>query len=50
MQADAFNFIDGDLVETFLDLSRSKQEEVAAAVGIDVEDLCKRIEELTRIH
>ncbi|CAH3044667.1 unnamed protein product [Porites lobata] len=53
-------FVDGDLIESFLDLPRSKMEEVASGLQIDdgsgmkkecsVEDLVKVIEELTRIH
>ncbi|XP_052213076.1 DNA damage-binding protein 1-like isoform X2 [Dreissena polymorpha] len=53
-------FIDGDLIESFLDLSRDKMQEVAQGLQIDdgsgmkrdanVDDLVKMIEELTRIH
>ena len=53
-------FIDGDLIETFLDLSRDKMAEVASATTIKdasgarqeakVEDLVKIVEDLTRIH
>ncbi|ESO97964.1 hypothetical protein LOTGIDRAFT_209160 [Lottia gigantea] len=53
-------FIDGDLIESFLDLSRDKMQEVVQGLQIDdgsgmkrestVEDLVKMIEELTRIH
>jgi len=53
-------FIDGDLIESFLDLDRDKMQEVAQGLQIDdgsgmkreaaVEDLIKSIEELTRIH
>lgn len=53
-------FIDGDLIESFLDLSREKMQEVAQGQQIDdgsgmkreatVDDLIKIIEELTRIH
>ncbi|KAG9510937.1 DNA damage-binding protein 1, partial [Fragariocoptes setiger] len=56
----AKNFIDGDLIESFLDLSRSKMEAVADGITIDdgsgmrreatVDDLVKTIEDLTRIH
>jgi DNA damage-binding protein 1 len=56
----SFGFIDGDLIESFLDLSREKMQEVAAGLTIDdgsgmrrdatVDDLVKTIEELTRIH
>ncbi|XP_071476122.1 DNA damage-binding protein 1-like [Diadema antillarum] len=53
------NFIDGDLLESFLDLSRDTMDEVAQGLQIDdggmkrdctANDLIKIIEELTRIH
>ncbi|XP_059156437.1 DNA damage-binding protein 1-like [Physella acuta] len=51
-------FIDGDLLESFLDLSRDKMQEVVHGLQMEgdskreasVEDLVKIIEELTRIH
>jgi len=46
----AIGFIDGDLVETFLDLSRDKMDLVAKDVNLPVEDLVKMIEELSRLH
>ncbi|XP_071974589.1 DNA damage-binding protein 1 [Engystomops pustulosus] len=56
----ATGFIDGDLIESFLDISRSKMQEVVANLQIDdgsgmkrettVDDLIKIVEELTRIH
>lgn len=56
----ATGFVDGDLIESFLDLPRSSMEEVASGLQIDdgsgmkkectVEDLVKVVEELTRIH
>lgn len=48
--AEARNFLDGDLIESFLDLSRSKMEEISKAMDVQVEELCKRVEELTRLH
>ncbi|XP_020599967.1 DNA damage-binding protein 1 [Phalaenopsis equestris] len=47
---DARNFLDGDLIESFLDLSRSRMEEISRTIGVPVEELCKRVEELTRLH
>ncbi|XP_058071572.1 DNA damage-binding protein 1 isoform X2 [Magnolia sinica] len=47
---DAKNFLDGDLIESFLDLSRSRMEEISKVMGVSVEELCKRVEELTRLH
>ncbi|XP_064600976.1 DNA damage-binding protein 1-like [Liolophura sinensis] len=56
----AEGFIDGDLIESFLDLSREKMQEVVQGLQMDdgsgmkreatVDDLLKMIEELTRIH
>lgn len=53
-------FVDGDLIETFLDLSREKMAEVAEQLKIKdscgnqqkatVDDLIKIVEDLTRIH
>ncbi|ESN93168.1 hypothetical protein HELRODRAFT_187538 [Helobdella robusta] len=53
-------FIDGDLIESFLDLSRDKMQAVCSGLTIDegsvtkkevtVDDLIKIVEELTRIH
>ncbi|KAE8688032.1 DNA damage-binding protein 1 [Hibiscus syriacus] len=48
--AEAKNFLDGDLIESFLDLSRGKMEEISKAVNVSVEELSKRVEELTRLH
>ncbi|KAF5752708.1 hypothetical protein HS088_TW01G00624 [Tripterygium wilfordii] len=47
---DAKNFLDGDLIEAFLDLSRSRMDEISRAMGVSVEELSKRVEELTRLH
>jgi len=56
---ESLGFIDGDLLESFLDLSRDKMAEVVQGLQIDdggmkrdatVDDLIKTIEELTRIH
>ena len=53
-------FIDGDLVESFLDLSPDKMKEVSLGLQLDsgtgmkqeatVDDLVKIVEDLTRIH
>ncbi|XP_024396613.1 DNA damage-binding protein 1a [Physcomitrium patens] len=47
---DARNFLDGDLIESFLDLSRNKMEEIATSLEVSVEELHKAVEELTRLH
>nr|XP_023018140.1 DNA damage-binding protein 1 [Leptinotarsa decemlineata] len=43
-------FIDGDLIESFLDLSHDKMKEVADGLTMTVDDLVKMVEDLTRIH
>ena len=53
-------FVDGDLIETFLDLSREKMAEVVKGLHVtdgsgmkvdaQVEDIIKMVEDLTRIH
>jgi DNA damage-binding protein 1 len=47
---EARNFLDGDLIESFLDLNRNKMDEVSQAMEVSVEELVKRVEELTRLH
>ncbi|KOM28694.1 hypothetical protein LR48_Vigan564s000400 [Vigna angularis] len=47
---EARNFLDGDLIESFLDLNRSRMDEISKAMDVSVEELCKRVEELTRLH
>jgi DNA damage-binding protein 1 len=42
--------LDGDLIESFLDLNRNKMDEVSQAMEVSVEELAKRVEELTRLH
>ncbi|CAG9789143.1 unnamed protein product [Diatraea saccharalis] len=56
----AEGFIDGDLIESFLDLTRDIQKETVQGIQIDegsgmkrdatVDDLIKIVEDLTRIH
>jgi len=40
------NFLDGDLIESFLDLKADKMSEVVKGLDVTVEELCKRIETL----
>lgn len=50
-RADAKNFVDGDLIELFLDLKHDKMVEVVKGLDVSVEETCKRIEALTQaIH
>ena len=41
-------FIDGDLVESFLDLSAHKKREVVEGLNVTVAELVKRIEDLSQ--
>ena len=47
---EARNFLDGGLIESFPDLNRSKMDEISKAMDVSVEELCKRVEELTWLH
>jgi len=42
----AKNFIDGDLIESFLELKHDKMQEVVKGLDVSVEELTKRIETL----
>jgi len=42
----AKSFIDGDLIESFLDLKPKAMQEVVHGLDVSVEELCKRIESL----
>jgi hypothetical protein len=43
-------FVDGDLIELMLDLPPNKVADVAKQLGMDAQDLVRRVEDLTRIH
>lgn len=45
-----FRFVDGEMIERFLDLSDSMQERVCEGLGPTVEDMRNMIEELRRLH
>jgi DNA damage-binding protein 1 len=53
---EAVNFIDGDLIESFLDLTPQQMQEVVDGIhggrklDKSVEDLCKVVEELMSAH
>lgn len=48
--APARNFVDGDLIERFLDLSSVQMAKVSAMVNVSVEELVQRVEEMQRLH
>lgn len=45
-----FRFVDGELIERFLDISEDLQEEICKGLGPNVEDMRGIIEELKRAH
>lgn len=45
-----FRFVDGELLERFLDVSESLQEEICTGLGPGVEDIRNMVEELKRLH
>ncbi|EWY96646.1 DNA damage-binding protein 1 [Fusarium oxysporum NRRL 32931] len=45
-----FRFIDGEMVERFLDMDEGKQELVCEGLGPSIEDMRNLIEELRRMH
>lgn len=48
--AGPFRFIDGELIERFLDMDEETQEAVCEGLGPSVEDMRNNIEELKRMH
>jgi DNA damage-binding protein 1 len=48
--APAKGFVDGDLVEAFLDLPPAQAVKVADAVDVSVDNLTRRVEEMVRLH
>ena len=48
--AEPSRFLDGEMLERFLDLDEEQQQEVVQGLGPSVEDLRGRIEELRRMH
>ena len=42
-------FVDGELVERFLDLDAEKQETVVEGLGVDVEEVKELVEGLRRL-
>jgi DNA damage-binding protein 1 len=46
----AFRFIDGELIERFLDVDEKIQEELVEGLGPDVESMRNMVEELKRLH
>jgi DNA damage-binding protein 1 len=46
----AFRFIDGELIERFLDVDEKLQEELIEGLGPDVESMRNMVEELKRLH
>lgn len=45
-----FRFLDGELLETFLDVDEAAQEAICQGLGPSVEDMRNIVEELRRMH
>ena len=45
-----FRFVDGELIERFLDMDEHVQESVCMGLGPGVEDVRNLVEELKRLH
>jgi DNA damage-binding protein 1 len=45
-----FRFVDGELLEKFLDVDEATQETVCKGLGPTVEDMRNLVEELRRMH
>ena len=43
-------FVDGDLIEQYLDLDHQTMQQVATMMGDTVEDLSKTVEDMARLH
>jgi DNA damage-binding protein 1 len=48
--AEPFRFVDGELIERFLDVDENVQEEICKGLGPSVEDMRNMVEELKRLH
>jgi DNA damage-binding protein 1 len=45
-----FRFLDGELLERFLDVDEATQETICQGLGPSVEDIRNMVEELRRMH
>jgi DNA damage-binding protein 1 len=45
-----FRFVDGELIERFLDVSETLQKEICKGLGPGVEEVRNLVEELKRLH
>ena len=45
-----FRFVDGELIERFLDVAEEVQEDICKGLGPSVEDMRNLVEELKRLH
>lgn len=45
-----FRFVDGELIERFLDMDEMTQQTICEGLGPSVEDMRNNIEELKRMH
>lgn len=45
-----YRFVDGDLIERFLDVTPELQEKIVAGLGVSVEETRLMVEALRRLH
>lgn len=45
-----YRFVDGELIEKFLECSSSVQEEIVEGLGVGIEDMTSMVESLRRLH
>jgi DNA damage-binding protein 1 len=45
-----YRFVDGELIERFLDVGEEVQEEICKGLGMSSEDVRSLVEELRRLH
>ena len=48
--SEPFRFVDGELIERFLDCGPKLQENIVSDLGVDVGDVRAMVESLRRIH
>ncbi|TAQ86476.1 hypothetical protein B7494_g5208 [Chlorociboria aeruginascens] len=48
--AEPFRFVDGELIERFLDVGEAAQRDICKGLGYGVEDVRNLVEELKKLH
>jgi DNA damage-binding protein 1 len=50
MTSECRNFVDGDLIEQYLDLKQEEMHQVAEQMGVAADSITKLVEDLARLH